>query len=192
LEQPQSLLSHSPADWNVVTSPAHPEPDDWLHNPDPKRDRNIDRGGTIFTMRGLVNNGCLLILAVGLIGLFAGWPIAKELRKRERSGNTSGAYNLGGINATGQVGSLPRGFNLIDADTPESAFFHTSLEDGEAWELVFSDEFERDGRTFWPGDDPFWEAENYHYWVTNNLEWRVSQLRADSDIVPVAKTICAP
>ena len=26
-------------------------------------------------------------------------------------------------------------------------------------------------RTFWPGDDPYWEAVNLHYWETNNLEW---------------------
>lgn len=168
----QTLLSPSPADWNVVTSPSQLESDDCLHNPDPKRERKIDRGGTIFTRRGFVNNGCTLILVVGLIGLFAGWPIAKEFSNRGNQ-NISGAYNLGGINATGQRGSLPRGFELIDSDTPESAFFHTSLEDGQQWKLVFSDEFERDGRTFWPGDDPFWEAQNHHYWVTNNLEWRV-------------------
>ncbi len=32
-------------------------------------------------------------------------------------------------------------------------------------QLVFSDEFNTDGRTFYPGDDPYWEAENLHYWV---------------------------
>jgi hypothetical protein len=30
--------------------------------------------------------------------------------------------------------------------------------------LVFSDEFNTDGRTFYPGDDPYWEAEDLHYW----------------------------
>ncbi|KZP18032.1 glycoside hydrolase family 16 protein [Athelia psychrophila] len=28
-----------------------------------------------------------------------------------------------------------------------------------------------DGRTFYPGDDPYWEALNLHYWATNNMEW---------------------
>ena len=56
--------------------------------------------------------------------------------------------------------------------------------------LVFSDEFNTDGRTFYPGEDPYWESEDLHYWVripggseerfkandiylkaTNNLEW---------------------
>jgi hypothetical protein len=31
--------------------------------------------------------------------------------------------------------------------------------------LVFSDEFNTDGRTFYPGDDPYWEAVDLHYWV---------------------------
>jgi len=169
---PQFGLSHSPSDWGVSTSPSDKEPDDWLHNPDPRRDRKIDRGGTIFTLRGLINNGCLLLLAVALISVFAGWPIAQHIKNRQHDGgNTSGSYNLGGINATGQQGTFARGFELIDTATPESAYFHTSLATGEQWELVFSDEFEREGRTFWSGDDPFWEAENYHYWVTNNLEW---------------------
>ena len=38
-------------------------------------------------------------------------------------------------------------------------------------ELVFSDEFNQDGRTFYPGDDPYWEAADMHYWSTNDLEW---------------------
>ncbi|KAH9833744.1 glycoside hydrolase family 16 protein [Rhodofomes roseus] len=37
--------------------------------------------------------------------------------------------------------------------------------------LVFSDEFNTPGRTFWPGDDPYWEAVNLWYWETENLEW---------------------
>ena len=43
--------------------------------------------------------------------------------------------------------------------------------DGSEYELVFSDEFNTDGRTFYPGDDPYWEAVDLHYWSTNNLEW---------------------
>jgi hypothetical protein len=45
------------------------EPDDYLHNPDPKRDRHYDAGGHIFTARGIANLGCLLILASGILML---------------------------------------------------------------------------------------------------------------------------
>ena len=41
----------------------------------------------------------------------------------------------------------------------------------DEWDLVFSDEFNIAGRTFYPGDDPFWEAADLHYWETNDLEW---------------------
>jgi hypothetical protein len=43
------------------------EPDDHLHNPDPKRDRHYDAGGSIFTARGIANLGCLLILVTGML-----------------------------------------------------------------------------------------------------------------------------
>lgn len=44
-------------------------------------------------------------------------------------------------------------------------------------ELVFSDEFNVDGRSFYPGDDPYWEAADLHYWGTVNLEWWVLRVR---------------
>lgn len=60
---------------------------------------------------------------------------------------------------------------------------------GDTWELVFSDEFNTPGRSFWPGgasfcpsievlvvelmpsgltltDDPFWQAQDLHPWST--------------------------
>lgn len=46
-----------------------PETDDYLHNPDPRRDRVNDKGGSIFTSRGLANLGCLLILVLGCLML---------------------------------------------------------------------------------------------------------------------------
>jgi beta-glucanase (GH16 family) len=52
--------------------------------------------------------------------------------------------------ATGQLPDIGP-FQLIDRDTPESAYTHTSFETGETWDLVFSDEFNTPGRTFWPG-----------------------------------------
>jgi hypothetical protein len=45
------------------------EPDDYLHNPDPRRDRKNDAGGTIFTARGIANLGCLLLLFLCLLTL---------------------------------------------------------------------------------------------------------------------------
>jgi beta-glucanase (GH16 family) len=60
---------------------------------------------------------------------------------------------------------------LIDKDTPKEAYTRKSFDDGSEWDLVFSDEFNVEGRSFYPGDDPYWEATDLHYWGTNNLEW---------------------
>jgi beta-glucanase (GH16 family) len=60
--------------------------------------------------------------------------------------------------------------SLIDKDTPDDARTRTGF-DGQKYNLVFSDEFEVEGRTFYPGDDPFWEGVDYHYWPTGDLEW---------------------
>ncbi len=162
-------MSADPGSWGADVSPASAEADDYLHNPDPKRDRKNDHGGTIFTVRGLANVGTIVILCSCLIVLFAGWPIISAVSDSKIS--TLGAYNLGGVNATGQVASTIGNFGLIDQDTPTTAYYHTSLETGSQWELVFSDEFNKEGRTFYEGDDPFWQAEDMHYWSTNNLEW---------------------
>jgi hypothetical protein len=101
----------------------------------------------------------------------------------------SPGFNIGGINSTGQVCSIfvsrvqtlflslrPRipapqvpsmgNYGLIDLDTPKDAFVRKSFRDGDDWLLVFSDEFNTDGRSFYPGDDPYWEAADLHYWVS--------------------------
>ncbi|KAI5282334.1 hypothetical protein KEM54_002832 [Ascosphaera aggregata] len=59
---------------------------------------------------------------------------------------------------------------LIDPDTPESAKKKVAA-DGTELHLVFSDEFSIEGRSFYPGDDPFFTAVDLHYAVTQDLEW---------------------
>ncbi|EIM19151.1 SKN1-domain-containing protein [Wallemia mellicola CBS 633.66] len=98
----------------------------------------------------------------------AGYPLLEAFRKRDT--DTGGSYGLGGINATGQIPEYSINFGMIDPDTPESVHHRTGF-DGKKQVLVFSDEFNVDGRTFYPGEDPYWEAVDLHYWGTNNLEW---------------------
>jgi len=99
----------------------------------------------------------------------AGYPLITYFTTQELS--TFGGYNIGGINGTGQIPSMVGNWGLIDKDTPQEALTKISYTDNEEWELVFSDEFNVDGRTFYPGDDPYWEAVDLHYWATNDLEW---------------------
>ncbi len=67
---------------------------------------------------------------------------------------------------------MNNGWGLIDVDTPEKLWTRASFHDpSQELQLIFSDEFNIDGRTFYPGDDPYWEAVDLHYWQTGNLEW---------------------
>ncbi|KAF7974659.1 hypothetical protein HWV62_11546 [Athelia sp. TMB] len=179
-------LSADPATWGSAFLLNQAEPDDDLHNPDPTRDRSIDKAGPILTFRGFTNLGCLVLLVGILLTLLygpilrhtpftsltfihsAGYPIITWATRSVLS--TNGGFNIGGTNASGQVPSMGN-WGLIDMDTPQSAYTTTSYADGSEWQLVFSDEFNTDGRTFYPGDDPYWEAVNLHYWSTNNMEW---------------------
>lgn len=70
-----------------------------------------------------------------------------------------------------KVPQIPGNWGPVDLDTPQEARFKNDYITGNQWQLVFSDEFNTEGRTFYPGDDPYWEAVNLHYWQTNNLEW---------------------
>lgn len=144
-----------------------PDLDDPLHNPDPIRDAALENSWTIFSARGWLNASALFILSFGLITLFGGYPIIAFYRRIHI--NVAG-YNLGGINGTGQVPKLPGMRSLVDPDTDMSARTRVGT-DGRTYNLVFSDEFNTDGRTFWPGDDPYWEAVDLQYWPTGDLEW---------------------
>ncbi|RDX55786.1 glycoside hydrolase family 16 protein [Lentinus brumalis] len=146
-----------------------PEADDKLHNPDPKRDHKSDKGGSVMTGRGLMNLGCIFILAAGIVALFGGYPVVTYFTKPKLT--TMGGFNFGGINASGQVPDIPGNWGLIDKDTPEEVKWKEDYATGQKWQLVFSDEFNTDGRTFYPGDDPYWEAVDLHYWPTGNKEW---------------------
>lgn len=57
----------------LLLFPEDIEKDDYLHNPDPneKEKRECD----IFTKRGIVNVGALLIITLGLLVLFIGYPV---------------------------------------------------------------------------------------------------------------------
>ncbi|KAF7981670.1 hypothetical protein HWV62_32212 [Athelia sp. TMB] len=153
----QYALSPDISQWGFNVSPRMPEADDELHQPDPKS-KSFGRGN-IFSDRGCLNLGCLLILVVGLVTLL--W----------HKWNGPGEFHqLTWIRVSYirsyQVPSMGN-WGLIDIDTPTSAYTTTSLSgDGVEMELVFSDEFNTDGRTFYAGDDPYWEAVDLHYWVS--------------------------
>jgi beta-glucan synthesis-associated protein KRE6 len=59
---------------------------------------------------------------------------------------------------------------LIDPDTPKSVMTKEGAF-GDDYELVFSDEFNVNNRSFYEGDDPYWYAPDIWYGATQDLEW---------------------
>jgi beta-glucanase (GH16 family) len=174
---PSGLTANSSSVPPYMWDTKDPDLDDALHNPDPVQDAALASSFTFFSARGWANASALFVLVVGLITLFAGYPI---IHYYATATTTTTGYNLGGINYTGQVPELPGLPRLIDPDTPSSAQYRTGS-DGYTYQLMFSDEFNTDGRTFWPGDDPFWEAVDLYYWPTADLEWYAPQAVTTQD-----------
>jgi len=150
-------LAPDPAGWGLDIS--HAEADDALH--DPRNDKN---SRDVLTGRGLQNVGCLVLLCLIIVGVFLGYPVTSHFMNPTK-------VSLLNVNATGQIPNIGN-WGLIDLDTPKSAYTIPSFADPtKSLQLVWSDEFEMDGRSFYPGDDPYWEAVDLHYWQTGDLEW---------------------
>lgn len=84
----------------------------------------------------------------------AGFPIASHfIQKHQLAVNAAHTAQTAQAkpNKTVAIPLLPGSLSLIDADTPEDAKTRESYIDGSTMELVFSDEFNVDGRTFYPG-----------------------------------------
>jgi len=152
-----------------------PEKDDSFHDPGSKAPRLGDarriadpkglRQGsfTFLSARGLLNASALVIILAALLILFGIYPIVTQVILARGGSNFY-------TNATGQVPSIQGFRGLIDQDTPTDVYARTGY-DGKEYQLVFSDEFEHDGRTFNEGDDPYWTALDSHYYATNNMEY---------------------
>ncbi|KAH9875112.1 hypothetical protein J1614_004601 [Plenodomus biglobosus] len=153
----------------LLLFPEDVEKDDYLHNPDPneKEKRDCD----IFTKRGFVNVGGLALLALGLLALFVGYPVltfVDKMTEPVKGPCTGNPMCIEGKENEPLLTNLRQG--LIDPDTPQDAMTRTSA-DGSKQVLVFSDEFNTDGRTFYDGDDAYFQAVDIWYGATQDLEW---------------------
>ncbi|KAL5371868.1 hypothetical protein DPSP01_013933 [Paraphaeosphaeria sporulosa] len=158
------------------------EDDDALHLPHPdddklfkvnwkqrfSRDQIVSTTGVIFMILGLfmVFIGLPILTYTGIIDYVSGYETSlNELtavhpRKEDWAWVNDKDYPL--------LWGVRRG--LIDPDTPE----HARRKLGEfydEYELVFSDEFNVNNRTFYEGDDPFFFAPDIWYGATQDLEW---------------------
>ncbi|KAG6907629.1 hypothetical protein DXG01_008165 [Tephrocybe rancida] len=136
--------------------------EDLLHDP---KSHGIRK--TRFPWRGVLNVTVLMTLILALLCLFIFYPVLSFFRTEARNSRINGNIR---INATGQAPQLFQMPELIDPATPQEALTRTGF-DAHEYSLVFSDEFTQDGRSFYPGDDPFWEAVDLWYGSTGDVEW---------------------
>ncbi|KAL2352038.1 beta-glucan synthesis-associated protein SKN1 [Cryomyces antarcticus] len=152
----------------LLLFPEDVEKDDWLHNPDPSDKDRIDCHDML-SRRGLVNVGALAIMTLGIMMLFIGYPIVSYVTKLTNPVGDSCSSNPNCIKqGVPLLQNVRRG--LIDPDTPSNVKSRTSQK-GTKQTLVFSDEFNVDGRTFYDGDDPYFQGVDLWYGVTMDLEW---------------------
>ncbi|KAK6204759.1 glucan synthase subunit [Scheffersomyces amazonensis] len=147
------------------------EPDDYLHNPDPIADAEYDKNRFIHDLKSMDRRslGGLISFIIMFIVAAAIFVILPALTF---TGVTSGykpqVYEILTHYEYPLLSAIRT--SLIDPDTPQDAYTHIS-KDGDTWNLVFSDEFNVIGRTFYSGDDQFFTAPDLHYDATKDLEW---------------------
>lgn len=147
------------------------EPDDYLHNPDPIEDAKYESNRFWYDLKSMDRRSffgllTFIFMFFAALGIFILLPILSYGAKFTPSVTT-------GIKLTDYVYPMISSIrtNLVDPDTPKEALTWTNPLTNETWPLVFSDEFNTEGRTFYDGDDQFFTAMDFHYAATNDLEW---------------------
>ncbi|TVY89445.1 putative beta-glucan synthesis-associated protein [Lachnellula willkommii] len=151
----------------LLLFPEDIEKDDYLHNPDPN-EKDTEKCD-IWNKRGMTNIGGLIFVTLGVLVLFIGYPVLTAARKVINPPKSNCEMDASCLSdSVALLQNIRTG--LIDPDTPSTAKSKTSA-DGKKLRLVFSDEFNTDGRTFYEGDDPFFQAMDIWYGVTQDIEW---------------------
>ncbi|CAL9732472.1 beta-glucan synthesis-associated protein Kre6p [Monosporozyma unispora] len=155
------------------------ESDDYLHNPDLEEEARLDKRRVWedfkhMNMKSFIGFVGIMILFLGSMAVFIVLPAltftgyvdhpkeAVVSTVNETVTQFLTDYEYPQLSAIRTL--------LVDPDTPSDAMAHEA-KNGDSWELVFSDEFNAEGRTFYDGDDQFWTAPDIHYDATKDLEW---------------------
>ncbi|GEQ72260.1 hypothetical protein JCM33374_g5947 [Metschnikowia sp. JCM 33374] len=147
------------------------EDDDFLHNPDPVADAEYDKNRFYHDMKHMDSRSFwgmvgLFIFFVAASAVFIILPVltysgaTNQVKPQTYEVLSHYTYPLSAAIRT----------SLIDPDTDESEYTKKSRA-GEDWVLTFSDEFNAEGRTFYDGDDQFFQGADLHYDATKDLEW---------------------
>lgn len=159
------------------------EDDDYIHNPNDEEEARLDKRRFIEDFKHMDRRSFLgllgiLFLFMAAVVIFIVLPaitfsgvVYHDHHHPASTNNTSSSNSTSKLLTEYQYPKLAAiRTTLVDPDTPDSASTREA-KDGSKWELVFSDEFNADGRTFYDGDDQFWTAPDIHYDATKDLEW---------------------
>jgi len=157
------------------------EDDDDMHLPQP--DDDIKYKATLrdrFTRGNIVSTFGMLFMLIGLLCVFVALPVLAfggiisygtyqtPLDEMWKGGPPAEAWAIVNNRTYPLLKNIRTG--LIDPTTPQSAMSRTAI-NGDELELVFSDEFNDNNRTFYEGDDPYWFAPDIWYGATVDLDW---------------------
>ncbi|KAF2870805.1 beta-glucan synthesis-associated [Massariosphaeria phaeospora] len=158
------------------------EDDDAMHMPQPDDDIKYKaHWKDHFSRANIASTFGLFLLITGLLFVFVGLPVLSYAGVLSfDSGNSTPLDQMPDYypdpepwaivnNRTYRLLQNMR-TGLIDPDTPARAMTIKG-EYGDEYELVFSDEFNENNRTFYEGDDPYWYAPDIWYGATQDLEW---------------------
>lgn len=160
------------------------EDDDDMHMPQWDDDiRHKPKFRDHFTRENIVSTFGMAIMLIGLLCIFVVLPVVSYTGTSlipysydtplDQFPKTNGGPNPDSwdyvTNQTFPLMSNVR-VGLVDPDTPQSAMTRKDI-NGNTMNLVFSDEFNAQNRTFYPGDDPYWYGFDGWYGATQDLEW---------------------
>lgn len=152
------------------------EDDDYIHNPDPEEEARLDRRHFIEDFKHMSRKSFfgfigVLLLLLGGLAIFVVLPALTYTGAVDRPAPVvlnDTVLEFLTFYEYPQLSAIRT--SLVDPDTPSDAQ-SIKAKDGSTWQLVFSDEFNAEGRTFYEGDDQFWTAPDLHYDATKDLEW---------------------
>lgn len=167
------------AGWPLIGD--EPEDDDEMHMPHPDDDiKYKPKLRDHFTRDSIISTFGLLFMILGLLFIFIALPVMSFTGVIDY--NSAYGVPLSWLPnpyksepwATVNSKTYPFLQNirtgLIDPDTPKAALTKKGAF-GDEYELVFSDEFNENNRTFYEGDDPYFYAGDFWYGATKDLEW---------------------
>lgn len=158
------------------------EDDDAMHMPHPDDDKLFKaHWKEHFSRKNVIPTTGVILMIIGLFIVFVALPILTytgvidSLSRYETPLDQLPNYYPGKEDwawVNNIAYPLFRGIRsgLIDPDTPAHASRKIG-EFGDEYELVFSDEFNDNDRTFYEGDDPYFFAPDLWYGATQDLEW---------------------